>query len=159
MNAGSRVCLIRASMLPSSAAVVALVLHAVAFGDLHAVELERAADEESVAQVPRVVAPFAPDRHVAGAAEVDDLALIQDVLLQFLPVVVPAREHLAHERVEIGLRRDRRDRRRPRGNQKTQHEAGDRRESTRQATYEHGVLPAGRYHYQTFRPVLRFGWS
>jgi hypothetical protein len=68
-----------------------------------AVDLERAADEEPVADVPGVVAPLAPDREARGAAQLELLALVEDVLLQLFPVVVPAGDHLVHERVEVGL--------------------------------------------------------
>src|SRR5262249_13885807 len=69
----------------------------------HAVELHRAADEEAVADVPRVLAPLAEDRQPRGAAELEALALVEDVLLQLLPVFVAVRENLTHEPVEVRL--------------------------------------------------------
>jgi len=40
---------------------------------------------------------------VRGAPEVDGFPFVEDVLLKFFPVVVAARENLAHENVEVGL--------------------------------------------------------
>ena len=86
------------------AQVVGLELPAVRLADLDAVELQRAAHEEAVADVPGVFAALTPDRHTARPAQVNLFALVEDVLLQLLPVVVAMNEHVAHERVEVGLR-------------------------------------------------------
>ena len=63
---------------------------AVRLADGDAVELDRAADEEAVADEPGVLAALAPERRVERAAQLDLLALVEDVLLQLLPVVVAA---------------------------------------------------------------------
>src|SRR5207248_11182265 len=77
--------------------VIGFVLPAVRLTDLDAIDLHRAADEEAVPDVPIVLPPLAPDRHLVRAVQLELLALVQDVLLQLLPVVVALREHVAHE--------------------------------------------------------------
>jgi hypothetical protein len=79
-------------------------LTAVSFTNGDTVELERAAHEVTVPDVPGVVASLAPDRRAGWPTQVDLLMLVEDVLLQFLPVVVPALDRLLHERVEVALR-------------------------------------------------------
>src|SRR4029079_19342703 len=59
----------------------------------------------SVADVPRVLVAFAPDGPTVRGAQLDDLALVEDVLLKLFPVVVAAQKDLAHQRVEIRLSR------------------------------------------------------
>src|SRR5207247_1828247 len=77
--------------------IVGLVFTPVAVRDVHAVDSQRAADEEAVADVPRVFATFAPDLHAAGTTDVDRLALVEHVLPQLPPVLVALLEHLLDE--------------------------------------------------------------
>src|SRR4029077_15892489 len=81
--------------------VVGFELAAVTIANLDAVELQWAPDEEAVADEPGVFAALAPDLRAAGAAHVEGLALVEDVLLQLLPVLVALRADLLHERVEV----------------------------------------------------------
>src|SRR2546428_4407971 len=76
---------------------------ALAVAELYAVDLQRAADEEAVADVPGVFAPLAPDRDASRPPDVQRFPLVEDVLLQLLPVLVAFGQHLFHEGVEIGL--------------------------------------------------------
>ena len=95
-----------------AAHVVELELRAVGVADRHAVHAHRAAHEVAVTQEPLVVAPLAPHRQLTRAADLDPVVLVEDVLLELLPVVVAPRDHLLHERVEIGLGQERGGRRR-----------------------------------------------
>jgi hypothetical protein len=81
-----------------------LVFQAIVFTNRRAVHAQRTADEEPVAHIPGVVAAFAPERRSRRAPHLDLLALVEDVLLQLLPVRVTCLDHLPHERVEVGLR-------------------------------------------------------
>src|SRR6185436_13515983 len=78
-------------------------LAAVAFADGRAVGLHRALDEEPVADEPGVVALFAPEAQAGGPVEDDLFALVEDVLLELLPVVVAPGDDVFHEGVEVGL--------------------------------------------------------
>src|SRR6185437_3568933 len=94
--------------------VLTFELAAVGFADGGAVRPKRALDEETLAQKPGVVLLLAPESQPAGSVERDLLALVEDVLLELLPVVVAARDDVLHEGVEDGLRRrPRRRERRP----------------------------------------------
>src|SRR5262249_17298989 len=82
----------RPSAQPSGIAVlgrsqeIRLVLLPIRLAHGRAVEGERAAHEETVADVPGVLALLAPHGLAARAAQIDLLALLEDVLLQLLPV-------------------------------------------------------------------------
>jgi hypothetical protein len=68
-----------------------------------AVDFDGASDEEAVSDVPRVFSLFAPDWLPGGPPHLDLFALVENILLQFLPIVVAPGQHLTHERIEIGF--------------------------------------------------------
>jgi hypothetical protein len=80
---------------------IGFVLAAIRLADRDAVGLDRTADEEPVADEPGVVTTIAPDGNASGSFQIHGFAFVENVLLQFLPVVVAPGEHLAHERVEV----------------------------------------------------------
>ena len=79
----------------------------VAVVDGRAVDFERTADEEAVPEIPGVVAPLAPEGRAGRTAQVHPLALVEDVLLESLPVFVAPLQHLAHHDIKVGLRPER----------------------------------------------------
>src|SRR5262249_30604521 len=99
-----------------------LVFPAVRVADRDAVELDGAAHEVAVANVPGVVVALAPQRRAGRPADVDRLPLVEDVLLQLLPVVVATLEDLPHEGVEVVLSREAR---RRGGKQRRDERGGD----------------------------------
>ncbi len=80
-----------------------LILSALLLANRDAVSRTRTADEEPVANVPGVFAPLPPDGHVDRTAQLELLALVEDVLLQPFPVLVAPGEHRGHELIEIRL--------------------------------------------------------
>src|SRR6185295_1858364 len=70
-----------------------------------AVEAHRTTHEESIARIPHVLALLSPEQRLRRTPKLDALLLVEDVLLNLLPVVVAAKQHLLHEGVELGRRR------------------------------------------------------
>jgi len=68
----ARLCLLQIGVLG---------LAAIGLANRRAVDFQRTAHEEPVFDEPRVGAPLAPDRHAIGAAHLERLALVEDVLL------------------------------------------------------------------------------
>ena len=79
---------------------------ALALGDRHAIRTDRTADEKPLADEPGVVPLEAVEAGTPGARKLERLTLLEDVLLQLLPVLVAVGEDLRHQLVEIRLRGD-----------------------------------------------------
>jgi hypothetical protein len=84
----------------------------VGFRDLDAVGTDRAADEDRVAargdrrrvlRIPAVFALEAIELLPVERADLEGFVLLEGVLLQLLPVVVPPGQDLLHEGFEVGL--------------------------------------------------------
>ena len=67
--------------------IIGFVLPALLLANRDAVRFHRAADEEPVADVPRVVAALAPDRQPARAAKINCFVLVQHETQSFLFVL------------------------------------------------------------------------
>src|SRR5690606_10308175 len=84
---------------------VGLGLSPIGFRNLHAVGPHRTSHEDPVAHEPRMLAAESVEALAARAVQVERLALLEHLLLQLPPVLVPLLERLCHELVEVGLLR------------------------------------------------------
>jgi hypothetical protein len=66
-----------------------------------AVRLERTADEETLAREPEVVALIAEEAEHRERGDLQRLPLVERVLLQLLPILVPVTEHLGHQGIQV----------------------------------------------------------
>src|SRR6185436_9292503 len=85
-----------------------LLLAPLVLGGGDAIRSNGTADEETLADEPRVLAVEAVDRHAVRRGHLKALALLEHILFELLPVVVAAGEDLRHQFVEVRLRRKRR---------------------------------------------------
>jgi len=92
-------------LLPRQPGVLGLApLH---LADRHAVGTDRTADEKTLARHPDILA-LAPEKGRCHRPEyAERIVLGERVLLKFLPVVVPTRQHRLHQTIEIRLGRRR----------------------------------------------------
>ena len=87
---------------------VGLGLAALGLAQRDPVYPQRTPDEHALAQEPRVVVPEAVEPGAARTGQVERFALVEDVLLELLPVLVATRQYPFHQAVEVrGLSRGR----------------------------------------------------
>jgi hypothetical protein len=107
---GLLVCLLVPGFQPPPLALGprVFVLLALFVADADAVETHRTPHVQAVADVPREVPLLAIERHPAGPEHFEPFFLVEDVLLERLPIEVAPLENLRHEGVELVRRRGRR---------------------------------------------------